>query len=98
MAHIESGDFFANVAEPGWLLHEGEGQRTHVSAIRFGGGFTKEPLVVLGVTGLDTEKHTDTRFNVSAHHVNREGFDLCIRTWGDTAVLAIEVNWLAHGE
>jgi hypothetical protein len=43
-------------------------------------------------------KHTDTRFNVSTRQVTCEGFDLCIRTWGDTSVLAIEVGWLAHGE
>lgn len=97
MAHIESGDFFANVAEPGWQLHEGEGQRTHVSAVRFARGFATAPRVVLGVSGLDTEKHTDTRFNVSARNVSRDGFDLCIRTWGDTKLLAIEVGWLAHG-
>ena len=28
MAYIESGDFFANVAESGRLPHEGEGRRT----------------------------------------------------------------------
>jgi hypothetical protein len=57
----ESGDFFASVAEPGWQLHEGEGQRTHASAIRFARGFATAPRVVLGVSGLDTEKHTPTR-------------------------------------
>jgi hypothetical protein len=69
-----------------------------VSAIRFARGFATAPRVVLGVSGLDTEKHTGTRFNVSARNVSREGFDLCIRTWGDTKVLAIEVGWLARGE
>lgn len=98
MAHSESGDFFANVAEPSWQLHEGEGQRTHASAIGFARGSATTPRVVLGVNGLDAEIHTDTRFNVSARNVSRDGVDLCIRTWGDTKVLAIEVGWLAHGE
>jgi hypothetical protein len=35
---------------------------------------------------------------VSARNRSREGFDLCIRTWGDTNVLAIEIGGLAHGE
>jgi hypothetical protein len=33
-----------------------------------------------------------------ARNVSHRGFDLCIRTWDDIKVLAIEVGWLAHGK
>jgi hypothetical protein len=33
-----------------------------------------------------------------ARNVGSDGFDLVMRTWGDTRIPAVEVGWLAHGE
>ncbi len=92
---VQSGTWYAGVGE-GFTLDKGTGERIVTISVEFPQSFEKRPTVTVGVNRLDTDKGTNTRFNVQATSVSRDGFTLKITTWGDTKIYGIGGFWIAH--
>lgn len=96
---IDQGDpvLFSDF-EDGGEMWTGRGQRERRRRIAFSQGFRAAPSVHLGMSMLDLDTSTTFRTDLKAETITRDGFDLVFRTWGDTRVARLRVNWLAIGE
>ena len=82
--------------DPEWTLNAGGGERSYVRRVAFQSGFSNVPMVTTNLTGLDISKGC-AKFYIGVENVDSTGFDLQLKTWGDTQVWAVVVNWLAIG-
>jgi hypothetical protein len=90
-----SGVFSGHQSQGSWKLHEGQGERSFSIPIKFERPFYKAPEVKLALTGFDILQGANHRLKVTAESVTKEGFKLCITTWGDTRVWSAQGNWVA---
>ena len=63
--------------------------------VKFDKSFTKKPQVILSVTQIDSDKEANTRYNVEAISISRDGFTLKVRTWADSRLFSISGYWIA---
>ena len=96
---IEQGDhvLFSDFEHDG-PMWTGDGPREARSAVCFSESFRTAPSVHVSLSLWDVDAATNTRAEVLAEHVTVSGFDLVFRTWGDTRVARVRMNWLAIGE
>lgn len=80
----------------GWCLGSGEGTRSFWTCVLFDRSFIHPPFVALSLTGIDASKECNLRVVVEAHSVTQFGFDLEVRTWADTHIEAVSLNWIAY--
>ncbi|MBV8384617.1 MAG: hypothetical protein JOZ63_18685, partial [Planctomycetaceae bacterium] len=91
-----SGSFWTGRQEgAAWKLVQGSGDREFVKRVTFSRRFDTPPQVVVGSSLLDVDQSKVTRAEVSARNATPEGFDLVLRTWGDSIVHSLGANWLA---
>jgi hypothetical protein len=76
----------------------GEGAREVRHAITFDEAFRTPPLVQVGIAMWDTDHRTNMRADISAEDVDRAGFTVVFRTWGDTRIARVRADWFALGE
>lgn len=62
--------------------------------IKFDKPFTKKPQVILSVTQIDSDKESNTRYNVEAVSISRDGFTLKVRTWAESKIFSISGYWV----
>ena len=55
-------------------------------------------MVQVGLSLYDIDSGANIRADVKAENIRRDGFDLVFRTWGDTRVARVRMNWIAIGE
>lgn len=84
----------------GWQLdaeppHEGD--RFHRTWVPFSRPFRGVPLVHLGIAGFDIDNRDAARITASVADVGSEGFTIVLRTWFNTRIWRVDVNWLAIG-
>lgn len=76
----------------------GEGPRERCSAITFSQPFRSAPVVQIGVSLWDVDTSSALRAEVTTENITKEGFVAVFRTWSDTRIARIRVNWTALGE
>ena len=83
--------------EDGGPMWTGEGPRSHRQAVLFSEPFLDAPVVHVSINMWDIDGGANQRADVSADKVRPDGFEIVFRTWGDTRVARVRVEWLAIG-
>jgi len=94
---IQSGKYNANSRTPKWQLLSGKGDRPHEERIDFPTSFKEPPSVIVGLTGLDVDKTENLRVVVEARTPDRNGFTIYFKTWSETKVYGLWIQWIAFG-
>ncbi len=96
---MDSGDLvlFSDY-EDGGEMWTGRGQRERRRHIKFSENFRADPTVQMSLSLWDVDAATVMRADLSAESVTMSGFDMVFRTWGDTRVARVRINWMAIGE
>ena len=96
---IEQGDvpIFADF-ENGGEMWTGHGARERRIPVVFSEPFLDVPAVHVGLSLSDIDSGPHQRIEILAEKVTRVGFDLVFRTWGDSRVARVRMNWTAIGE
>ena len=55
------------------------------------------PVVHLGVGMWDLDSDRNQRGDLQVENVTLTGFDILFRTWGDTRIARMRVEWMAIG-
>ncbi|HTV21352.1 MAG TPA: H-type lectin domain-containing protein [Polyangiaceae bacterium] len=88
-------------SQPGWGLLErapdGEGVRSFTGRVRFDRAFQAPPVVQIGITGFDIDNGDNARLNVGIRDVDVEGFAVELRTWWNSRLWSVDLNWIAIG-
>jgi hypothetical protein len=95
---VQSGTWTVNPSVAGYNMDKNTGERTMTVDVEFPKPFDTKPTVVLAVTQIDTDKDSNSRYNVEAISVSRDGFTLKVRTWADSKVYSLSGYWMAHAE
>ena len=94
---VQSGKFKAGFNNPKWQLLDGQGKRPFQKRIDFPHSYEEPPIVVVALTGLDVDKSMNLRVEVDAPDVDRNGFSIVFKTWSNTKIYSVWVQWIAHG-
>ena len=96
---IDQGEavLFSEFAEGGEMW-TGDGPRERRSQINFSQPFRSVPVVQIGVSLWDVDTSSALRAEVVAEDISPEGFSAVFRTWSDTRIARIRVNWTAIGD
>ncbi|SHI63372.1 H-type lectin domain-containing protein [Shimia gijangensis] len=96
---IDQGDvlLFSDF-EDGGEMWTGKGPRERRKKVRFKETYLKPPTVQVGLSLSDMDSAHNTRVEVTAERITRHTFDLVFRTWGDSRVARVRMNWMAIGE
>ena len=96
---IDQGDtvLFSDF-EDGGDMWTGRGQRERRRRITFSESFRKSPMVHVSISMWDVETEAPLRADVMAEAIDKDGFDLVFRTWGDSRIARVRLAWLAMGE
>ena len=92
---IQSSSWSVNQSLQAYSLNKNNGDRTMALDIKFAKPFTKKPQIIISVTQIDSDKETNTRYNVEAVSISRDGFTLKVRTWADSRLFSISGYWTA---
>lgn len=90
------GEVFNHVDSHG-PMWSGEGDREVRVNVSFAAPFQKPPHVTVGLSGIDSSRAQNLRFDLRAEEVTRDGFVLCFVTWDDTKIARASANWTAIG-
>ena len=96
---IDQGDaYIFSDFEDGGEMWTGEGDRERRHTVRFSQTYRSPPAVTCGVSLWDLDHSTNVRSDVTAENIGRSQFDIVFRTWGDSRIARVRVNWMAIGE
>ncbi|HMN24366.1 MAG: H-type lectin domain-containing protein [Ignavibacteriaceae bacterium] len=95
---IQSSSWSVNQSLAAYSLDKNNGERMMTIVVKFDKPFTKKPQVILSVTQIDSDKEANTRYNVEAISVSRDGFTLKVRTWADSRLFSISGYWVAFAD
>jgi hypothetical protein len=88
-------------SQPGWTLLEqtdaGDGVRTFTGRVTFEREFASPPVVQIGITGFDMDNGANARLNVGIMRVDGRGFEVELRTWWNSRLWSVDLNWIAIG-
>lgn len=76
----------------------GHGSRERRKKIKFSEPFRSIPSVQVALSLWDMDQGANVRADIVADKVTETGFDLVFRTWSDTRVARVRMNWIAIGE
>lgn len=95
---IDEGDvvLFSDF-ESGGPMWTGDGPREVRAQVAFAEPFVAPPSVRVALTMWDMSNATNARADVAAEDVDKSGFAILFRTWGDTHVARVRVGWQAIG-
>lgn len=95
---IEQGDtiLFSDFEHDG-VMWTGEGARQTRVHVAFPQAFLQAPAVHAGLSMWDISNDAYARADISTEDVTATGFVIVFRTWGDTKVARVRVNWMAIG-
>lgn len=81
-----------------WNLHIAQppGERHFIHHVDFSQEFTEGlPIVLVTLSGLDSDNAANQRVLVSAENITPKGFDILYKTWWDTRLYGAWVTWEA---
>jgi hypothetical protein len=87
---------FSDFADGG-PMWAGEGPREVRHQVTFEAPFTASPAVIVGLSLLDLDRRSNARLDLSAEEVTPAGFQIVLRTWGDSRIARIRADWTALG-
>jgi hypothetical protein len=87
---------FSDYADGG-PMWTGQGDRESRHAVTFKEPFRQAPAVMVGISMWDIDHKHNSRADVAAEKVSKTGFEVVFRTWGDTRVARVRVEWTAIG-
>lgn len=90
-------ELFSDFASGGDMW-TGSGSRERRKTLRFTEPFRTPPSVQVALSLWDMDQGANVRADIAAENVTTTGFDLVFRTWSDTRVARVRMNWLAIGE
>jgi hypothetical protein len=79
-------------------MWSGKGAREVRQRITFSETYASAPSVMLNYALLDLDSDTNPRLELLAAYISEKGCDAVFRTWGDTKVARIRINYTAIGE
>ncbi len=91
-----TGEVFNHVDrnEPMW---SGDGDREVRVYVQFAAPFHRPPHITIGLSGIDTSRAQNLRFNILADEITRDGFYIKFVTWDDTKIARASATWSAIG-
>lgn len=84
--------------ESGGEMWTGIGPRERRAKVKFEAPYLSVPAVQVSLAMLDADNETNTRADVQAENVSKSGFEAVFRTWGDSRVARVRLNWTSIGE
>ena len=75
----------------------GEGPREIRRRVTFSEPYDSPPSVMVSLSMWDFAHAANVRADISAETIDRAGFDIVFRTWGDTRIARVRVAWRAIG-
>lgn len=97
-AQMKSGKFNFHSGTDGYSLHEGKGDRIFRYDVKFDKPFETVPQIITSVNLVDADKENNTRFNLEAISISRDGFVIKIWVWAETKIYGIGGSWFAQAE
>ncbi len=79
------------------VMWKGEGPRQARAYVQFSERFVELPAVRVTISMWDMSSSANARADISSEDVTEKGFVILFRTWGDTKVARVRVNWQAIG-
>jgi len=83
--------------ETGGDMWTGEGDRERRVDVRFDQRFRRPPLVNIAIKMIDADQGANLRYDLILENVTQRGFEVRMKTWGDTKIARASVNWTAIG-
>ncbi|MFN6395732.1 MAG: H-type lectin domain-containing protein [Aphanizomenon sp.] len=80
-----------------WNLLTGTGNREFTSHVDFKEAYAQKPVVVLAISGLDVLNAANNRITATATNVTPRGFDINYKTWANSQIWSVFLNWTAFG-
>ncbi|HCQ22675.1 MAG: H-type lectin domain-containing protein [Aphanizomenon sp.] len=80
-----------------WNLLTGTGKREFTSHVDFKEAYAQKPVVVLAISGLDVLNAANNRITATATNVTPRGFDINYKTWANSQIWSVFLNWTAFG-
>lgn len=75
----------------------GSSEEIQQQFVGFGRAFSAPPTIVIGTVTLDAHKDRNLRYDVWVDNVTATGFVAYFKTWSDTELYLLTVEWLAYG-
>ena len=75
----------------------GSGDRSRTARVKFTEKFREKPLVSIAIKMIDAENSANLRYDLVLEDVDVTGFDVRLKTWGDTKIIRASINWTAIG-
>ncbi len=82
----------------GGAMWTGHGPREERRRVEFSEPFRTPPIVQVALSLWDMDQQTNQRADLATENITEAGFDIVFRTWGDTRVARVRVDWTAMGE
>lgn len=95
---IEQGSqvVFSDFAHDG-TMWTGSGPREVRQTQEFAEPFAEAPVVMVGISMWDMDHKVNSRADIAAENVTKAGFDIVFRTWSDSRIARIRVDFTAIG-
>jgi hypothetical protein len=84
--------------EDGGVMWVGHGPREARFDTLFSQRYKMVPTVHVSLSMWDTDGKTNQRADIKPENITVDGFDLVFRTWGDSRIARVRLDWLAIGE
>ncbi|MBA3911337.1 MAG: hypothetical protein C0524_16060 [Rhodobacter sp.] len=95
---IEQGSrvIFSDFAHDG-TMWAGSGPREVRQQQEFAEPFAEPPVVMVGISMWDMDHRVNSRADISAENVTKDGFDIVFRTWSDSRIARVRADYTAIG-
>lgn len=96
---VDHGDvvLFSDFEHDG-VMWTGEGPRQTRAHVEFTQSFRAPPVVQAALAMWDVSSDQNARMDLATEDITADGFAIVFRTWGDTKIARVRVNWMAVGE
>ena len=98
---IAAGAVKFDESQPGWALLEPMAEASNIRSctgrVDFERSFVAAPVVQIGVTGFDIHNGDNARLQVGLLSVDHKGFTVELRTWWNSRLWSVNLNWIAIG-
>ncbi len=83
--------------EDGGDMWTGKGDRSRTARVIFTEQFRERPMVSFAIKMIDADQSVNLRYDLILEDVSATGFDIRMKTWGDTKIARASINWSAIG-
>ncbi len=83
--------------QTGGEMWTGSGPRERRRRVRFDQPFAAPPAVMVALDMWDIANDANQRIDIHAEEITPEGFEIVLRTWGDTRIARARAAWTAIG-